>query len=98
MEPAQAGVEPAPPLPPVLRVGPRGLAASLPLRTQGLLLALCLAVAGLGWSRGPGPPPPPPPSPPTPAAPPPPPTLPPPPQPPPPPPPPALPPPPPRPP
>src|SRR5260370_42312261 len=68
MEPAQAGVEPAPPLPPVLRVGPRGLAASLPLRTQGLLLALCLAVAGLVWGPGPGLPPPPPPGPPTPAA------------------------------
>jgi serine/threonine-protein kinase len=49
--PARASGEAAPPLPPVLRAGFRGLAHPLAPRTQALLLALTLALAGLVWSR-----------------------------------------------
>jgi len=50
--PARASGEAAPPLPSALRPGPRGRAHPLSPRTQALLLALCLALAGLVWSRG----------------------------------------------
>jgi serine/threonine-protein kinase len=50
--PARASGEAAPPLPPAHRAGPRGLAHPLALRTEALLLALGLALAGLVWSRG----------------------------------------------
>jgi len=65
--PARAAGEAAPPLPPVLRAGNRGWTGSLPVRTQWLLLSLCLALAGLVWSRSPLLPAPLPPSPSTPA-------------------------------
>src|SRR6266571_174784 len=54
--PARASGEAAPPLPPALRAGPRALAHPLAPRTQALLLALCLALAGLVWSRSAPPP------------------------------------------
>ncbi|HXK08168.1 MAG TPA: serine/threonine-protein kinase [Vicinamibacteria bacterium] len=48
-----AGVEGAPPLPPPLAAGRRGVGRLLPPRTLALLAALVVALAGLVWSRVP---------------------------------------------